>query len=50
MHLTIGWPILSVLSVAILAVATMTTSRNRFIMSCVVLPVLFEGVVFHVFY
>ncbi len=33
MHLIAGWPILLVLSVATLSVATMTTSRNRFIMS-----------------
>jgi hypothetical protein len=50
MHPIAGWPILSVLSLATLSVATMTNSRNRFILSWVVLPVLLEGVILHFFY
>jgi Flp pilus assembly protein protease CpaA len=50
MHLIAGWPMLSVLFVAILSVATLADSRSRGIVNWVVLPVLLEGAVLYRFY
>jgi hypothetical protein len=50
MHVIAGWPMLSVLAVMTLSVATLADSRSRCIVNWIVFPVLLEGAILHFLY
>jgi hypothetical protein len=50
MHVITSWPMLSVLAVMTLSLATLADSRSRCVVNWVVFPVLLEGAILHFFY
>jgi len=50
MYWIAGWPTLAVIAVAAAAGACIADSRTRHIVNWLLLPVLCEGVLFHLFY